>query len=103
AASTGILAGLLLNKELINQVLRRDIMQQSVIYQEWREEFLQEGRQEGESALVLRQLSRRLGEVTPEQRSQIQSLSINQLEALGEALLDFTKPEDLEEWWRSLL
>ena len=103
AASTGILAGLLLNKELINQVLRRDIMQQSVIYQEWREEFLQEGRQEGESALILRLLSRRLGEVTPEQRSQIQSLSINQLEALGEALLDFTKPEDLEEWWRSHL
>ncbi|MFM7787554.1 MAG: DUF4351 domain-containing protein, partial [Microcystis panniformis] len=27
--------------------------------------------------------------MTPEQRSQIQSLSINQLEALGEALLDF--------------
>ena len=74
-------------------------MQQSVIYQEWREEF----RQEGESALILRQLSRRIGEVTPEQRSQIQALSINQLEALGEALLDFTKPGDLEEWLRSHL
>ncbi|BCU10010.1 Rpn family recombination-promoting nuclease/putative transposase [Microcystis aeruginosa] len=99
AASTGILAGLLLNKELINQVLRRDIMQQSVIYQEWREEF----RQEGECSLILRLLSRRIGEVTPEQRSQIQALSINQLEALGEALLDFTKPGDLEEWLRSHL
>ncbi|MFM6059345.1 MAG: DUF4351 domain-containing protein [Microcystis aeruginosa] len=41
--------------------------------------------------------------MTPEQRSQIQSLSINQLEALGEALLDFTKRSDLEEWLRSLL
>ena len=66
-------------------------------------EAKEEGRQEGESALILRLLSRRLGEVTPEQRSQIQALSINQLEALGEALLDFTKPEDLEEWWRSHL
>ena len=66
-------------------------------------EAKEEGRQEGESALILRQLSRRIGEVTPEQRSQIQALSINQLEALGEALLDFSKPEDLEEWWRSLL
>jgi len=66
-------------------------------------EAKEEGRQEGESALILRLLSRRLGEVTPEQRSQIQALSINQLEALGEALLDFTKPGDLEEWLRSHL
>ncbi|MDY7048118.1 MAG: DUF4351 domain-containing protein [Microcystis panniformis WG22] len=28
---------------------------------------------------------------------------MNQLKALGEALLDFTKPGDLEEWLRSLL
>ena len=66
-------------------------------------EAKEEGRLEGESALILRQLSRRIGEVTPERRSQIQSLSINQLEALGEALLDFTKRSDLEEWLRSLL
>jgi predicted transposase YdaD len=34
AASAGILAGLLLKRDFINQVLRKDIMQQSVIYQE---------------------------------------------------------------------
>ncbi|MCA2554713.1 MAG: DUF4351 domain-containing protein [Microcystis sp. M04BS1] len=51
----------------------------------------------------MRLFSRHLGEVTPEQRSQIQSLSINQLEALGEALLDFTQRSDLEEWLRSHL
>jgi predicted transposase YdaD len=34
AASAGILAGLLLEKGFINQVLRRESMQQSVIYQE---------------------------------------------------------------------
>ncbi|TRT61357.1 MAG: DUF4351 domain-containing protein [Microcystis aeruginosa Ma_QC_C_20070703_M131] len=73
------------------------------VYREAKEEGREEGRLEGESALILRLLSRRIGEVTPERRSQIQSLSINQLEALGEALLDFSKPEDLEEWWRSLL
>ena len=101
AASTGILAGLLLKREFINQVLRREIMQQSVIYQEWREEFFQEGRQEGEQFLILRLLSRRISEITPQMRSQIQALSLPQLEALGEALLDFTKPEDLEEWLRS--
>jgi predicted transposase/invertase (TIGR01784 family) len=102
AASAGILAGLVLKKEFINQVLRREIMQQSVIYQEWREEFLQEGRQEGrqegEAELVLRLLSRRIGAVSPEVRSQIQTLSLTQIEALGEALLEFIAPSDLINW-----
>jgi hypothetical protein len=48
--------------------------------------------------LILRQLLRRVGQVTPERRSQIQSLSLTQLEALGEALLDFTKSDDLDEF-----
>jgi predicted transposase YdaD len=77
-------------------------MQQSVIYQEWREEFLQEGEQIGEIKLILRQLSRRIGELSPEMRSQIQALSLDQLESLGEALLDFTKPNDLNDWMRTL-
>jgi predicted transposase/invertase (TIGR01784 family) len=102
AASAGILAGLLLEKGFINQVLRREIMQQSVIYQEWKEEFLQEGEQTGEARLVLRQLTRRIGEATPDLRSQIQSLSLPQLESLGEALLDFSQPDDLVEWLRTL-
>ena len=102
AASAGILAGLLLERDIINQVLRRDIMQQSVIYQEWKEEFLQEGRQEGEqigeSRLVLRQLTRRIGDVSPALRSQVQALTLAQLESLGEALLDFSEVWDLERW-----
>lgn len=109
AASAGILAGLLLKRDFINQVLRRDIMQQSVIYQEWKEEFLQEGRQEGEQkgrqegerSLILRQLTRRFGELAPTLISQIQSLSLSQLESLGEALLDFSHSDDLVNWLRS--
>jgi predicted transposase/invertase (TIGR01784 family) len=101
AASAGILAGLLLKRDFINQVLRRDIMQQSVIYQEWREEFLQEGEQIGETKLVLRLLSRRIGELSPEMRSQIQALPLDRLESLGEALLDFTEPDDLSDWMRT--
>ena len=77
-------------------------MQQSVIYQEWKEEFLQEGRQEGRQeegqSLILRQLTRRIGDVAPELRSKIQTLSLTQLEALGEALLDFSEPADLLNW-----
>lgn len=47
AASTAVLAGLVLEKDLIQSVLRRDIMQESVIYQEWKAEALAEGRMEG--------------------------------------------------------
>lgn len=109
AASAGILAGSTLKRDFINQVLRREIMQQSVIYQEWREEFLQEGRQrgrqEGEQAgevrLILRLLARRIGEVLPDVQAQIQSLSLVQLEDLGEALLDFKDPVDLLDWLKA--
>ncbi len=79
-------------------------MQLSPAYIKWREETLQEGRQEGrqegEAQLVLRQLLRRMGELSPEVRSQIQSLSLPQLESLGEALLDFSQPSDLQDWLR---
>ena len=79
-------------------------MQQSVIYQEWKEKFLQkgrqEGRQEGEQSLILRQLTRRIGKVkvAPELQSQVQALSLVQLESLGVDLLDFTSLSDLEDW-----
>ncbi|NJM68289.1 MAG: DUF4351 domain-containing protein [Acaryochloris sp. RU_4_1] len=81
-------------------------MRESVIYQEILEEGLQkgrlEGRQEGlragERLLVLRLLTRRLGDIPQEVRSQIEMLSVEQLEALGEALLDFMEMADLERW-----
>lgn len=76
-------------------------MRESVIYQE----ILQEGREEGrqsELRLVMRLLTRRLGTVTPELQSQIQELSLEQLEDLGEALLDFTTEADLVNWLNRL-
>ena len=98
AASAGILAGLLLERDFINQVLRREIMQQSVIYQEIEQGGILKGEQSGEARLVLRLLTRRIGNVTPEMQSQIKSLSLTQIESLGEALLDFSAPTDLEHW-----
>jgi predicted transposase/invertase (TIGR01784 family) len=98
AASAGILAGLKLERDFINQVLRKDIMQQSVIYQEWIEEGRAEGRLDGERSLILRLLTCRVGEMPPELRTKVQSLSLTQLEALGEALLDFSEPADLLNW-----
>ncbi|MCA2726934.1 MAG: flagellar assembly protein H, partial [Microcystis sp. M048S1] len=48
AAATSILAGLVLNRETIKNILRSDIMRESVIYQDILEEGREEGREEGE-------------------------------------------------------
>ncbi len=85
-------------------------MRESVIYQEiqqeakqqGRQEGREEGRQEGEATLVLRLLTRQLGQLTPEMRSQIQQLRVAQLEELGEALLDFSSMRDLTDWLQGL-
>ena len=73
-------------------------MRESVIYQEIQQEALQQGQQQGEATLVLRLLTRRVGQLTPEMRSQIQQLRVAQLEELGEALLDFSSMQDLTDW-----
>ncbi|NJM75763.1 MAG: DUF4351 domain-containing protein [Acaryochloridaceae cyanobacterium RU_4_10] len=52
------------------------------------------------SSLVLRLLSRRIGIVSPEIEAKIRTLSIAQVEELGEALLNFSQPSDLDEWLR---
>ncbi|HEY9827531.1 MAG TPA: DUF4351 domain-containing protein [Stenomitos sp.] len=97
-SAPGILAGLSLEKGLVNRVLRKDHMQQSSIYQE----ILQEGEQRGKSkearSLVLRLLRRRVGTLTPEMEERVQSLDLPQIETLGEALLDFSQLSDLSDW-----
>jgi Domain of unknown function (DUF4351)/Putative transposase, YhgA-like len=52
----------------------------------------------GERSLILRLLPRRVGELSEPVRSQIDALSVPQLEALAEALLDFEAIADLETW-----
>jgi predicted transposase YdaD len=98
---TQILAGLKYKKDLIRQLFREGMMRESVIYQE----ILAEGEQRGEQRermLILRLLTRRVGELPQEVIEQIQSLSLEQLENLGEALLDFQAIADLETWFNTL-
>jgi predicted transposase YdaD len=94
-----------LNREAIEAMFSVSELKQTRVYQEALQEGRQEGRQEGEqvgeSRLVLRLLSRRISELSPEMRSQIQALPPQQLEELGEALLDFSKPSDLQDWLQS--
>jgi hypothetical protein len=64
----------------------------------------QKGRLEGlhrEIELVLRQLHRRLGTVSPRQQQAIRKLPLARIEALGEALLDFRTATDLRDWLKS--
>ncbi|MEH2313659.1 MAG: DUF4351 domain-containing protein [Nostoc sp.] len=90
----------------VNQELEADdrelIMRLEPLYQRDREqakeEGRQEGRQEGKEDLILRLLNRRIGEIDASLIGQIKSLSIEQLENLGEALLDFFSVADLETW-----
>lgn len=78
------------------------------VAEEKREEGRQEGKQEGKRegkqeeglALVKRLLRRRLGERSEidDALPQLQNLPLESLEALAEALLDFTGPGDLTAW-----
>ncbi len=62
------------------------------------EQGLQQGREQEALSLIMRMLKRRFGSLTPQLHSRIASLSVTQLEDLGEALLDFTAVSDLETW-----
>jgi len=64
----------------------------------WLEEGRQQGLQQGESNLILRLLTRRVGSLSAELEAQIRELSVPQLEELGEALLDFSGSADLVAW-----
>ncbi|MBD2482570.1 DUF4351 domain-containing protein [Planktothrix sp. FACHB-1365] len=97
-ACTQVLAGLRFEKNLIRQLFRKETMRESVIYQEIREDGLLEGRQREAISFVTRQLTRRVGAIAPIIQEQIQTLSVEELENLGEALLDFSEVTDLENW-----
>jgi predicted transposase/invertase (TIGR01784 family) len=69
-------------------------IQETRVYQEAKEE----GMEQQAFNMVIRQLSRKFGALSDEVRSPLQQLSVEQLEALAEALLDFSSVEDLSAW-----
>ncbi len=60
-----------------------------------------EGKAEGERALILKQLTRKLGKVSTKLQKRVNGLSLEKVELLGEALLDFTDVADLERFLNS--
>ena len=81
---------------------RKFIMRLAPLYEQDREKAIQQGEaiglQKEASKLVLRQLKRRFGELPPHITETIQKLAVEQLEYLGEALLDFDSQADLINW-----
>ena len=71
---------------------------QTRFYQEVLEIGEKKGLQQGEANLTIRLLKRRCGNLTPIQEQKVRSLTIPELESLGEALLDFQNMSDLENW-----
>jgi predicted transposase/invertase (TIGR01784 family) len=97
-ASSAVLAGLVLEQGVIQRVFRSDIMKESVIYQEILAEGEARGQQNEARSLLLRLFSKKFGTLCDRYQTQIASLSLEQMETLSEALLDFTNITDLDRW-----
>ena len=94
-----------LSREEIQAMFLLSDIKQTRVYQEAKQEGRQEGRQEGERTgevrLVLRLLSKRFGIISDRSIEIINSLTLEQLDDLGDALLDFGNIADLDNWLRS--
>jgi predicted transposase/invertase (TIGR01784 family) len=93
-----------LSRDEVNVMLGIEL-QQTRVYQEAKAEGKVEGKAEEreiglqrERALILKLLNRKLGNLSPQLQSQVSALSIDRVESLGEALLDFDSMSDLESW-----
>jgi predicted transposase YdaD len=64
----------------------------------WIQEGEERGEQKGAAKLTLRQLYRKFGIFEAELQERIRSLAIEQLENLGDALIDFKMKDELLAW-----
>lgn len=73
-------------------------MRESAIYQDILAEGEVKGRVGEAKGLVIRQLTRKLGNVSPMLLAKIEALPLERVESLGEDLLDFSSIANLEQW-----
>ena len=60
--------------------------------------FYQDVLKEGEVKIIIRQLNRQFGNLTPKTITNIQKLNSDQLETLADKVFDFTTQNDLVAW-----
>jgi len=85
---------LLSRQEIAEMLGLAESVKHTRVYQEG----LEQGRENEGQQLVLKQLSRKVGKLSPKLESQIKALSLEGLEELAEALLDFSTLDDLSAW-----
>ncbi|MCA2609393.1 MAG: DUF4351 domain-containing protein [Microcystis sp. M27BS1] len=101
SASLNLLYNLSRNLEALSKKTQEDrefIMRLAPLYQQDREQAVQQGVQQEALKLVLRQLQRRFGEIPQNLEETIRNLPVERLEDLGLALLDFDTLTDLDNW-----
>ena len=86
-----------LSRQEIEAMFLVSDIKQTRVYQEAK----QEGKQDEATNLLFRQLSKRFGKLSGNYIETISNLTIEQLEDLGEALLDFVDITDLEQWLKA--
>ena len=90
-----------LSRQEIEAMFLVSDIKQTRVYQEAKQEGRQEGKQDEATNLLFRQLSKRFGKLSSNYIETISNLTIEQLEDLGEALLDFVDITDLEQWLKA--
>ena len=66
----------------------------------WMEEGIKEGFEQGRRNLLLRMLEKKLGKFVPELRQQLESLSSEQVDQLGDIFFELESMDDLAQWVR---
>jgi predicted transposase YdaD len=85
-----------LSRQEVDEVLGTRL-EETRVYQEAKEEGREEEGQRQRS-LLLRQLTRCVGKLSKKVKSRIDRLSLDDLEKLGDAFLDFESIADLDIW-----
>ncbi|MFM7405546.1 MAG: Rpn family recombination-promoting nuclease/putative transposase [Cuspidothrix sp.] len=81
---------------------KEEVMQ---IVTSWMEEGIERGIERGidrEKNLIIRQINRKFGQIDRELETELRSLNIEIIEALGEAIFDLDTVEDLKTWLDNL-
>ena len=98
-----MMAGLRYDKGLITGILKEsDMLEESVIYQDifrkGKRQGVRQGAEQEARKVATRQLERRFGKPSRTAQRQIELLTVERLEALCDALLDFKSKDDLTRW-----
>ncbi|MEE3720055.1 DUF4351 domain-containing protein, partial [Tumidithrix elongata RA019] len=89
-----------LGRQEIEKMFTQTDLKKTRVYQEAFEEGKQEGLQR-QAAMLLRQLTRKFGQISPRLKNRISKLSAVQLENLAEAIFDLETIADLNAWLKT--